>query len=199
MYNQTDGSIPVNLEKIVVLTETIIKKKINVKFKEFEDMEGITCPVGGGFSIIINTTKHPYLQRLILAHEIAHTLISYDLSKDGSRMPLNKKDSTWPHEVQEEICDGIALYLLCPTAEIKKLLKSFDKLPYQLYLFQAIAPEIGRLGTMADFFEVPMKELGCYIKRRFKLLAPRFSIDEMNNEIDRIYKPVELLDLGELF
>lgn len=82
-------------------------------------------------------------------------------------------------EEEENICDEIALFLLCPPVPVENFLKRFHHLPYQLDLFRKNQPEMIRLKVIAEEFEVPTKYLIRHIKKQFgggiKDILDRFS------------------------
>jgi Zn-dependent peptidase ImmA (M78 family) len=181
-YKQNGGGIPVDFEIMVNSLAALIKKCIVTIFKEYSgNAGGYVWPVRGGFMIGINIIKHLKEQRLTRAHEISHILYSYLYSDDyNEEIPRRKPecDSTIlkKNPKEEDICDEIAIYLLCPPTETENFLQNrFRYLPQQLKLFRKIQKplDIARLEVMAEIFEVPLRDLAKHLERQFSPMKIR--------------------------
>lgn len=186
LYKKEGGGIPVDLERLRTILETLINKKVEVKF-EPSKFEAIVLPLKGGFLIKVNSDRHPFEQRLSFSHEMAHILFTFDDDEIPRRIRRfdNNTYKGWPssNKKEEEICDEIAMYLLCPPAEVEKFLKErFFYLPCQIELFRAKqrSLEIMRLEQMAKEFEVPKSFLVRHIRviynQSIKNILVQFSI-----------------------
>ena len=157
LYSNCALDIPVDLEKLVMLVEKAVDKKIKVEFVPLDD-DGYTVPFSDGFSVKINSLRHPYRQRLTLCHEQGHILVSYTSDTTPRRKFFAE---------EERLCNEIAMHLLCPPEKLHGFLGRFRSLPYQLALFSKKQPELAKLEQLAERFEVPTRYLIRHIKKLF--------------------------------
>ena len=169
------GGVPVDIERLRTLAEPMINREIKMDvFEEPSKYHGMILFHKDWFTFVIDPRDSPYQQRFTFGHELGHVLYSYDISGEYPRLKNIKWSSMadWSEEKREkeEICDEIAMYLLCPFPEVVKLLRGFHQLPYQPDLFRPNSPETTLLERMADYFEVPTAYFKGYLKQLKKSL-----------------------------
>lgn len=170
------GEVPVDIERLRTLAEPMINREIRVDvLEEPTKYHGMLIHHRDWSTILLRSSDIPYQQRFTFGHELGHILYSYDFSGEYPHL----KNPLWSwmaagrseeRRENEEICDEIAMYLLCPFPEVVKLLRGFHQLPYQPDLFQPNSPETTLLERMTDYFEVPTSYFKGYFKQLKKSL-----------------------------
>lgn len=165
LYNQTKAGIPVNLEILIASTERITGKKIEIKYYYLKNDQWSGYLVYDRLSsrvrIFVNGYYHHDIQRITLAHEIAHLLFFHTGEKYSGNKPNPKnfpdiledclKKAT---KEKEEIFDEIAWHFLCPSVEVEEFLRK-----------NRSEEMVIRLKTMSETFKVPTDFFVKYLKK----------------------------------
>lgn len=185
-YKKEVNKYPVDIEELIWLVENLICKEeddcywIDVQYQwRNERNKGYVCPIEEGFEIHINSRFHQFIQRKTICHEIGHILYSYYFCYPLSRRIPEYRRSLGGGNLEEKLCDEIAMHLLCGRDEtVKFLRKEFWLIPIQLELFCKNSEETLRLKEMARFFEVSWQDLMKYIKAMYgyRKIKPLLSI-----------------------
>lgn len=166
-YKQAGGSIPLSFLVLHWVLEKTSGKKVLVRDS---CVTGVTpTPVDAripeGFKILIESTSRIGLRRMRYAHEIGHIIHTYDSRYQRKIYPFNYWDT------EEDICEEIAMYLLCPPEEIGRHLNEHPPRGKNL------SPHY--LKVLAKFFLVPKRDFEIYLKR----LSPDLETEEILEQI----------------
>ena len=179
LYYKNGGGLPVDIELLTKLLARLIDSDIEL-IEDFwsKRKRGITSPVRWGFRICVNHSDSLFQKRFTIGHEIGHILHTYDYNEYEipRQKPYRESPMIFPNKEEENICDEIAGYILCPQELLIKFLEDFHNIPCQLELFRKkqVSPFVARLKLISKIFGIPSAEFYKHIKRQFgeeKLLS----------------------------
>ncbi|MBU2082293.1 ImmA/IrrE family metallo-endopeptidase [Patescibacteria group bacterium] len=178
LYYKSGGEIPINFELLIKLLARLTDNYIEI-IEDFQSKKGgILSPVRWGFRVYVGQSDSLFQKRFTIGHEIGHILHTYDYNEYEipRQKPYRESPMIFPNKEEENICDEIAGYILCPQELLIKFLEDFHNIPCQLELFRRRErpPFHAKLKLLSEIFEIPISKFCWYIKRQFgeeKLLS----------------------------
>lgn len=164
-----DATIPVNAERLVKLSEQILSRhlghQISLKICLVDPtkngphpkrVDGAFCP-GDLSKLYVNILLDETHQRFVTCHELMHAYMHYlqhQIISDGFDFFENT-------QAEEIICCILTGILLCPTTELKVVLREKNK-------FSPTDSDLIKMKKLANYFGVPTICFLEYLKYIFK-------------------------------